>query len=148
MSNFSLRNAWYVSADTSQKDNITGKFNVMIQKILLLGCLISLNGCNNVQSRLDIAEKKIEYAEQNKEKMTTKDWSALKKKMQELESDLEQNRDKYTDEQIKEAGKLQGRYFAINLKKRINDFQESATDLSNQMEGFIEGISDSTNYKN
>jgi hypothetical protein len=148
MSNFSLRNAWYVSADTSKKDNITGKFNVMIQKILLLGCLISLNGCNNVQSRLDKAEKKIEYAEQNKEKMTTKDWSALKMKMHELESDLEQNRDKYTDEQIKEAGKLQGRYFAINLKKRINDFQESVTDLSNQMEGFIEGISDSTNYKN
>jgi tetrahydromethanopterin S-methyltransferase subunit G len=96
--------------------------------------------CNNVQSRLDKAEAEIEYAEQNKEVMTAKDWSALEKKMQELESDLEQNRDKYTYKQISEIGKLQGRYFALAVKKGINDFQESLNDLGNQMEGFIEGI--------
>jgi tetrahydromethanopterin S-methyltransferase subunit G len=120
----------------------------MRQTILFLSFLIALSSCNNVQSRLDKAEKDIEYAEQNKEKMTANDWSALEKKMQELESDLEQNRDKYTDEQVKEIGKLQGRYFAVAVKKGINDFQESVKDLGNQMEGFIEGITDSTNNKN
>lgn len=114
----------------------------MRQTILLLGFLIALSGCNNVQSRLDEAEKEIEYAEQNKEDMTEKDWSALEKKLGELEIDLEQNREKYTDEQIKEIGKLQGRYFAIAVKKGLNDFQESVKDLGNQMEGFIEGFKD------
>ena len=117
----------------------------MRQTILLLVFLLALSGCNNVQSRLDKAEKEIEYAEQNKQEMTAKDWSALEKKMKELESDLEQNRDKYTDEHVKEIGKLQGRYFAVAVKKGINDFQESIKDLGNQMEGFIEGITDSTN---
>ncbi len=128
--------------------NIAPKFKDMRQTILLLGLLIALSSCNNVQSRLDKAEKEIEYAEQNKEEMTAKDWSVLEKKMQELESDLEQNREKYTDEQVKEIGKLQGRYFAVAVKKGINDFQESVKDLGNQMEGFIEGITDSTQNKN
>ncbi len=119
----------------------------MKQTFLLLVYLIVLSSCNNVQSRLDKAEKEIEYAEQNKKEMTANDWSALEKKMQELESDLEQNRDKYTDEQVKEIGKLQGRYFAVAVKKGINDFQESVKDLGNQMEGFIEGIKSDTNNK-
>jgi hypothetical protein len=68
--------------------------------------------------------------------------------MLELESDLEQNKDKYTDEQVKEIGKLQGRYFAVSLKKGINNFQESLKDLNNQMEGFIEGIKSDTNNNN
>jgi hypothetical protein len=124
--------------------NIAAKFKDMRQTILLLIFLIALIGCNNIQSKLDSAEKEIEYAEKNKDAMSEKDWSALEIKIQELESDLEQNRDKYTDEQVKEIGKLQGRYFAVAVKKGINDFQESVKDLGNQMEGFIEGITDST----
>jgi len=124
------------------------RFLNMRQTILLLGFFIALSGCNNVQSRLDRAEKEIEHAEQNKKEMTEKDWSTLEKKMKELESDLEQNREKYTDEQVKEIGKLQGRYFAVAVKKGLDDFQESVKDLGNQMEGFIEGITDSTNIKN
>jgi hypothetical protein len=120
----------------------------MRQTMLLLGFFIALSRCNNVQSKLDKAEAKIEHAEQNKEEMTAKDWPALEKKMQELESDSEQNRDKYTDEQVKEIGKLQGRYFAVTVKKGINDFQESLQDLGNQMEGFVEGVTDSINIKN
>lgn len=119
----------------------------MRQTILLLGLLIALSSCNNVQSRLDRAEKEIEHAEQNKEDMTEKDWSALEKKMGELEIDLVQNREEYTDEQVKEIGKLQGRYFAVTVKKGINDFQESVKDLGNQMEGFIEGFKSDTNNK-
>ena len=107
-----------------------------------MGFLIGLSGCNNVQSRLDSAEKEIEHAEQNKKEMSEKDWSTLEKTMKELEMDLDQNREKYTDEQVKEIGKLQGRYFKIAVKKRWNDFQESAKDLGNQMEGFMEGFKD------
>lgn len=120
----------------------------MKQTILLLGFLIALIGCNNIQSKLDSAEKEIEYAEKNKDAMSEKDWSALEIKIQELESDLEQNRDKYTDEQVKEIGKLQGRYFAITVKKGINNFQESLKDLGNQMEGFIEGFKSDYNNNN
>ena len=96
---------------------------------------------------MDKVSTMINYAEQNKEDMTEKDWSALEKKMGELEIDLLQNREKYTDEQVKEIGKLLGRYFAITVKKGINDFQESLKVIGNQMDGFIEGIKSNTNNK-
>jgi hypothetical protein len=120
----------------------------MKRTTFLLIIFMALSACNNVQSRLDKVEKEIEYAEQNKDELSVKDWSDLEKKMLELESDLEQNKDKYTDEQVKEIGKLQGRYFAVSLKKGINNFQESLKDLNNQMEGFIEGIKSDTNNNN
>jgi len=119
----------------------------MIRLSLFLIFSFAFFSCNNIQLRLDKVEKDIEYAEKNKEEMTSKDWTALEKKMHESESDLEQNRDKYTDEQVKEIGKLQGRYFAVAVKKGINDFKESLKDLNNQMEGFIEGIKSDTNIK-
>ena len=133
-------------AITKKNINITNKKG-MRQTILLLIFFVALSGCNNVQARLDKAEKELVYAEQNKEDMSNEDWTALETKMLELESDLEQNRDKYTDEQVKEIGKLQGRYYAVAVKKGINDFQESVKDLGNQMEGFIEGIKSDTNNK-
>jgi hypothetical protein len=132
--------------DSSKKViNIAAKFNFMKQPILFLGFIITLVGCNNIQSKLDKADIEIEYAEQNIEEMTEKDWRILEEKMQDLVGDLEQNRDKYTNEQIKEIGKLQGRYFAVALRKGINDFQESVQDFGNQMDGFIEGIQSDTN---
>lgn len=114
---------------------------------LILMIFLSLSACNNLQSKIKSTDKEIERAEQNKEEMTAKDWSVLENKMKDLQSDLEQNREKYTDEQVKEIGKLQGRYFAVAVKKGINDFQESVNDISNQMEGFIEGIKADTNNK-
>ncbi len=112
--------------------------------IFVVFVLFTFFSCNTTQSKLENAESDIEYAEQNKKEMTAKDWSDLEKKMQELEFDLEQNRDKYTDEQVKAIGRLQGRYFALAVKKGITDFQESLKDLGNQAEGFIEGIKSDT----
>ncbi|MFN5794286.1 MAG: hypothetical protein ACK455_05785, partial [Bacteroidota bacterium] len=83
----------------------------------------------------------------NKDNLTQSDLDKMELKMEELEKDLELNRNNYTDEQVKEIGRLQGRYAAILVKKGINDFQESVKDLNNQMEGFMEGIKDSTNNK-
>jgi hypothetical protein len=46
--------------------------------------LILASSCNRSQSHIDSANSEIEYAEQNKEDMTAKEWSALEKKMQQL----------------------------------------------------------------
>lgn len=118
-----------------------------MNNLIFTGLLVAfgLSSCNTAQSKIDHLEDNIESAEQNQDGMIDKDWSDLELNMQNLEKDLEQNRDKYTDEQVKEIGKLQGRYFAVAVKKEIINFQESVKDLGNQMEGFIEGIKSDTN---
>ena len=95
---------------------------------------------------MDSTASEIEYAENNLLEMSGEDWTKLELSMEELEQDLELNRKEYSEEQIKEAGKIQGKYAALVIKKGMNDLQESVEDFGNQMEGFIEGInSDTTN---
>ena len=67
----------------------------------------------------------IERAEQTNEALTKSDIEQLEKKMDQLQKNLDQNRDEYSDEQVKEIGKLQGRYTSLIVKKGINDFKKS-----------------------
>lgn len=103
--------------------------------------------CSSPQSKIDRVSTAIEDAEQQKAELVQKDYDELELKMEELQNDLEVNRKNYSDEQIKEIGNLQGRYTALLVKKGLIDFKESVKDLGNQMEGFIEGITDTTKNK-
>lgn len=114
------------------------KFKVIAIWILV----IILYSCNNVQSRLDNLVADIEYAEQNEKSLTAQDYTNLEKKIDDLDKDFELNRDNYNDEQVKTIGKIKGKYASLAAKKGINDLQESIKDLGNQVDGFIEGITD------
>ena len=115
--------------------------------VTILAILISMLSCDNVQSKLDKAVSEIEYAEEHKHEMNPEDWTNLEIMMGELENDFKSSRDEYSEEQIKEKGRIQGRYAALLVKKGINDFQESVQNLGNQVEGFVEGINSDTNNK-
>lgn len=113
----------------------------MKRKILALVIIaLSFAACNTAQSKLDKVGSEIEFAEQNKKEMTSEDWSNLEMMIEELEIDVQANKKKYSEEQIKEFGRLQGRYTALIINKGLIDFQELVKDLGNQMDGFIEGI--------
>lgn len=106
-----------------------------------------LFSCNQPNSDIQSATKMIDRAEQTNEALTKSDIEQLEKKMDQLQKNLDENRDEYSDEQVKDIGKLQGRYTSLIVKKGINDFKKSVKDIGSQMEGFIEGMSD-TNNKN
>ncbi len=105
---------------------------------------IALVACDPVQHKLDSTAAEIEYAQNNLSEMSEEDWIKLEISMDELEQDLEANREDYSEEQIKEAGNIQGKYAALVMKKGFNELQESVQDFGNQMEGFIEGINSDT----
>jgi hypothetical protein len=109
--------------------------------ILVVGLLFS---CNQTQTKINNASTLLEYAEQSKVDLTKSELEELKIQMNELRLELETNRKAYSEEQIKEIGRLQGRYAAFLVKDGLNDIKESIKDLGNQMEGFIDGMSDST----
>ena len=119
-----------------------------VQNILLIFFLsvIILESCNQKQSKIEEAKAKIEYIEQQKKTITTKDWAELDTLMNKLE--LNNNtRDNYAEEQVKLIGNLQGRYAALLVKKELKNFKKSLKDLGNQIEGFVDGLVDSTNNK-
>lgn len=115
-----------------------------IHIIIFILTLFSFTSCSNSSNLVEAAITEVENAEMIKNEMTSKDWENLAKIMEELEYDLELNRDRYSSEQIVEVEKIQGRYAALIVKKGINDFKESVKGLGNKLEGFIEGLTDTT----
>ena len=107
---------------------------------LIFFLLFSLVSCNRTESKISSADAELTHAEQSGTSLVKEDWEALEAQMEELQADLDANRSNYTDEQIKEVGKLQGRYTALVLKKGIKDLKESFQDATHQLEGFMEGI--------
>ena len=122
--------------------------NKLLIRFILASFSLLIWSCNQSQFKIDSVSNIIEEAEHRKDAIPKQDFEKIKSKMAELQKDLDDNREKYTDDQIKEIGKLQGRYSAILVKKGLNDIQESIKDFGNQMDGFIEGISDTTKKQN
>jgi len=110
-------------------------------KIIILSVLITIlsAACNQTQSKIEKVIKEIEYAERNKKEIPSQQLEKLQ-----LQQDLNENQENYSKQQIKQIGKIQGRYTALLLKNGIKDFQESVIDISNQIEGFLEGFKTDT----
>jgi hypothetical protein len=131
------------------KNSLKVLFGYQKFQFLFLFAILSLVfSCNQSQSSINKASKMIENAEQQKDQLEKSDFNKLEIYMEDLQKNLQDNRKNYTDEQVREIGKLQGRYAALLLKKGINDFKESVKDLDNQMDGFMEGVTDSSILNN
>jgi hypothetical protein len=109
-------------------------------------CMIAYS-CNTSQLKIDKTSRMIKEATEQKQPLSSADYQKIELEMQALEKDMLENRTNYSDEQLEEIGRLKGKYAALMLKKGMNDFKESVKDLGNQVEGFIEGITDSTSTK-
>jgi len=109
---------------------------------LFLLCLLFLtfSSCNQSESQIKSIDAELTLAEQDSSSIDKSDLESLEVQLSELQSDLEANRSSYTDEQIKEIGKLQGRYVALSLKAGLKNLNETIKDAGNQLEGFMEGI--------
>ena len=102
--------------------------------------LITLVSCNRSESQIQSIDAELTLAEQDSINLDKSDLEALGAQLDDLQSDLDANRSNYTDEQIKEVGRLKGRYLALALKRGMKDLNESLKDAGNQLEGFMEGI--------
>jgi hypothetical protein len=108
--------------------------------LLSFGLSFIFLSCNNVQMKIDSAKAKIEDAEKKGDSMTQEDYDELEITMSQLQTDMENNRSKYSEEQIKYIGELQGRHKLIVLKKIYNDLINSLKDAGYQLDGVIKTI--------
>lgn len=108
--------------------------------LLSFGLSFIFMSCDNVQMKIDSAKAKIENAENKGDSMTQEDYDELDITMSQLQTDMENNRSKYSEEQIKYIGELQGRHKLIVLKKIYNELIKSAQDSGYQLVGVIKMI--------
>jgi len=110
--------------------------------LFLILLLIGLSACNGPDRKISKIDDQLTAIEQDTSSINEEDWNALEASIAELEADVKTNRKEYTDEQLKEIGRLQGRYTRIAIKRGLRDFRIGREDFSKQAEGFLEGLTE------
>jgi hypothetical protein len=105
---------------------------------------VIISACSSNQSKIDNLREHLVSMERDSNNITADNMNQAEQEIALLDTEIVNNRSKFTQEQILEFGKLKGRYAALLVKKGLNDFKESVKDFGNQVEGFMEGITDST----
>jgi len=113
----------------------------------LLLVALMLSACNYQQIQIDQATKALDNAETNYTRYTDDDWLKLETSIEALDQDLTINKKSYSEQQIAQVRKLQGRYAALLLRKGYEDTKGMIRDFGKQVEGFIDGIKKDTTIK-
>ncbi|MBQ0016399.1 MAG: hypothetical protein KBT04_05395 [Bacteroidales bacterium] len=76
----------------------------------------------------------------NATEYTEAEWQEIVDELEEIEGQLEQHRSQYTDEELREIGRLEGICFAQLTKYSILSFQDRIDDALTEVDGIMEGF--------
>ena len=108
---------------------------------LFIFCTI---GCHSKQTPINRLENLTEEIQNGAPNYTEEDWKAYAEELELIESEIEQYKSQYTDEELKEIGRLKGICLAQFTKHSIktfkNDFEDAMKEDEGLMEGFTQGF--------
>jgi len=124
--------------------NIEIDYNYMkfrdVGHFLFFFTLFIAGSCDLKQENINSLIEEIEVAMESVEKRSENDWNELSLIMNELEEELNDNRDDFSEDQIKKVNKLKGKYAALLVRKEIHSLEETFSDIQDQVESFVEEI--------
>lgn len=94
--------------------------------------------CGSTDEPLKKLEKLTDRIEKNADNFTDEEWDEVASEMEEIQEEMADR--KYTEEELREIGRLKGRCFVRMTKKAMKDASETFDDLSKQLEGGIDGF--------
>lgn len=113
--------------------------------IFLIAIICSLLAifCNNAKTSIDELSLLIEDIEENSDNYTDEDWEYVIEEYSLIEQEMENY--EYTDEELREIGRLKG-IFAMKIAKQVlKDYTEDIKDMQLQFEGGLDGIKEELN---
>lgn len=122
-----------------------------MRKILFI-CLtfvlfFSFTACNSSQSAINDLETLLHEIETNYQSYTEEDWENISLSYSAIEEELAKY--EYTDEELKEIGRLKGKCIGYLTKRSLKDFEKQIKDLTKELDGgiggFLEVISNDNN---
>ena len=114
----------------------------MMKKIITI-CLglilvLGMNSCESPRSAVRELESFLYELETNYLSYTEEDWRIAAETYIAIEEKLAQY--EYTDEELKEIGRLKGRCIGMMAKKVTIDYKKKFDDITKEIEGAIEGF--------
>lgn len=95
-----------------------------------------LTSCDKRQSAIDDLENFSQELKENSSDYSNQDWEEANEQYQLLVEQIDQY--EYTDEELKEIGKLKARCLKQMTKGAMKQFQDGIHSITKQMEGAIE----------
>lgn len=113
-----------------------------MRKILLsyltFALALSFTSCDSSQSAINDLETLLHEIESNYQSYTEEDWENMSLSYSAIEEELAKH--EYTDEELKEIGRLKGKCIGYLTKQSLNDLEKQIKDLTKELEGGIEGF--------
>lgn len=102
--------------------------------LLFLGFI----SCDSSQSAVRDLEILLNEIEANHQSYSEEDWENLSLSYSAIEEELAKH--EYTDEELKEIGRMKGRCLGYLTKQSIKDIEKRLKDFGKELEGGIEGL--------
>lgn len=111
--------------------------------LIAIICSLLTISCNNAKTSIDELSLLIEDIEENSDNYTDEDWEYVIEEYSLIEQEMENY--EYTDEELREIGRLKG-IFAMKIAKQVlKDYTEDIKDMQLQFEGGLDGIKEELN---
>lgn len=114
----------------------------MRKNIISLSFIASLllTACHSKNDPMNELNALTEQLSEDTSDYTEEDWETVGNQLEVIDAEIEQYRDQYTDEEMKEIGRLKGKCAGLIAKKTMNSATQKLEDISKQAEGMIEGF--------
>ena len=106
--------------------------------VYLLACVFLFSSCENKQTPIKKLEKLDRALVQKSESFTEQDWENAMMEYEQIEQELSMY--DYTDEELRQIGKLKGRLFAKISKEYLNKTMDEFETQMKMFEGALEGF--------
>ena len=115
-----------------------------ISKYLLIGCLaiwtLTFTSCNNKNTPIHNLQELSEDLKQNSKNYTDDDWAAISQSLDNINNEIDEHRTEYTDEEMKEIGRLKGICGTYLMKYAMKNASQQLKGLILQLGGAVEGV--------
>ena len=105
---------------------------------LTFALVFSFTSCDSSQSAINDLEVLLQEIETNYQTYTEEDWENMSLSYSAIEEELAKH--EYTDEELKEIGRLKGKCMGYLTKQSLKDLERQIKDLTKELEGGIEGF--------
>lgn len=99
-----------------------------------------LTACHSKNDPVNELNALTEQLSEDTSEYTEEDWETVSSQLEMIDAEIQQYRDQYTDEEMKEIGRLKGKCAGLMAKKAMDSATQKLEDFSKQAQGMIEGF--------
>lgn len=111
---------------------------------LIFCAAIVFNACSSKQAPINDLKDLVNELRENSSGYSEADWESIAYQLEAIEEAVQENYDQYTDEELKEIGRLEGKCIGLITKKAMKEGQrimeQETQKAESLLEGFYEGL--------